>query len=106
MAKIVNGIKYYPVSERWLFGLESMRDKCMYWLTCEYEKFSDKEIEEIEALRDECEELLWKVRNGWADGKTFGRMKEITYRREQIRFETCIANGMPYEKAVRALYGD
>jgi hypothetical protein len=106
MARVVNGVKYYPVSERWLFGLESMRDKCTYWLTCEYENFTDAQIEEIEALQEECESLLWKVRSGWADGKTFGRMKEITYQREQIRFNTCIENGMPYEKAVQALSGN
>lgn len=103
--KVLGAYKLYPVSERWLFGLESMRDKCTYWLTCEYENFNDEEIEKIEKLQEECEELLWKIRNGWADGKTFGRMKEITYQREQMRFNTCIANGMSYEKAAEALRG-
>lgn len=104
--RIVNGVKYYPVSERWLFGLESMRDKCTYWLTCELENLSEEQIEKIEALQEECEKLLWKVRNGWADGKTFGRMKEITYQREQMRFEACIENGMPYQEAAKALRGE
>ena len=104
--KVVNGVKYYPMSERWLFGLESMRDKCQYWLICEYDNFTAEEVEKIEALQDECEDLLWKTRSGWADGKTFERIKEITYQREQIRFNVCIENGMSYQDAARALAGD
>jgi len=96
--------KMYPLSERWLFGLESMRDKCIFWLTCEYKEHIDQE-DDIRALQEECEELLSKCSCGYADGKTLGRIKEITYQREYMRFETCLANGMPYQKAVQTLQG-
>lgn len=96
--------KMYPISERWLFGLESMRDKCIFWLTCEYEAHADKE-DQIRELQEECEELLSKCSRGYVDGKTFGRIKEITYQREWMRFETCLENGMPYNQAVQALQG-
>lgn len=96
--------KMYPISERWLFGLESMRDKCIFWLTCEYEAHADKE-DEIRELQEECEELLSKCSRGYVDGKTFGRIKEITYEREWMRYQTCLEAGMPYEKAVQALQG-
>lgn len=99
MLRIINGKKYYPVSERYMFGLESMTDKCTYWLTCT--ELNNEEYDKIYALREECYELHSKVSCGWADGKTFGRIKEITVAREEIRFQVNLKAGNKYASYAR-----
>ena len=103
MIRMINGVKHYPISERFLFGLESMYDKCEFWLTCEYDKFSSDELDAIEEKRDLCEELLGKAQRGWVDGKTFGKIKEITEEREWMRYRRCLENGMSERDAAYSL---
>lgn len=102
MLKVINGVKYYPVSERILFGLESMIDKCSFWLTCERENFTTEQLDEIDSLRDECYRLYGKARSGWLSGKDYGKAKEITVKREAIRYSVCINAGMDEKKASMA----
>ena len=104
MIKIINGKKYYPVSERLLFGLESMYEKCMTWYECEFERFTDEQLDLIWDKKERCEELLNIARStGYVDGKTFGEIKEITEEREWMRYRRCIESGMSERDAAYAL---
>lgn len=106
MAKVVNGKKYYPVSERYFFGLQSMYEHCAYLLECEYDNLTAKEVSNIMTLQSECDELITKARRGYVDGKTIGRIKNITYQREWIRYQACLAAGMDEREAAKALNGE
>lgn len=91
--------KYHFHKEKYIFGLESMRDHCSYMLLCEADNLASDEWEYYENLRDECQELLDKNAYGGLTGKEVERVKEITFERETIRFHKCLAAGMPYEEA-------
>lgn len=101
--RIVNGVKYYPVSERIQFGLESMYEKARYMIECEYTdgKLTSEERDKWEALAEECETLM--SNRGWLSGKDYGRAKQITTDREWMRYNRCIAAGMSERDAGYAL---
>lgn len=91
--------KYHFNSEKYIFGLESMRDKCSYMLECEWDNLTAEEVDYWENLRDECESLLWKNSYGGLTGDEVARVKEITLQRETMRYNACIANGMNFMEA-------
>lgn len=91
--------KKYNINERLLFGLESMRDKCMYEIQCQEDNHTLEEIEKLYELYDECCDLISKSTRGPIDGKTYGRISEITLIREEMRFNKCIQTGMNYRDA-------
>ena len=103
MAKMIDGVKFYPVSERMMFGLESMYEKCMTRM--ELDELRDDEYEHMDALMEECEKLICTVQHyrGFASGKDYGRIKKITQDREWMRYQTCLAAGMSKWDAARAL---
>lgn len=103
MVKVINGVKYYPVSERIQFGLESMYEHARYMIECEYPegKITDDEYVYWFDLSEECQNLM--CHRGWLKGKDYGRAKEITTNREWIRYNTCLAAGMDETEAGKAL---
>jgi hypothetical protein len=91
MLKIVNGVKYYPVSQNMQFNLEACHDKLslMMW---EAERNGDwKLAEEIEARRDEADRLAWN--GGWLSGKDYGKAKELVAWRIEQRIQANIEGG-------------
>ena len=100
--KVINGVKYYPVSERIRFGLESMYEHCRYMMECEYPdgNISDEQYDFYEKLSEECERLMCY---DWLKGADYGRAKQITIDREWIRYNKCIAAGMSEREAGYAL---
>lgn len=103
MARIIKGVKYYPVSERIRFGLESMREHARYMVECEFPdgNISLEDCEMWEDLADECEKLMDK--GSWLCWKDYSRAKEITIDREFIRYHRCLAAGMSERDAGQAL---
>lgn len=101
--RIINGVKYYPVSERIQFGLESMYDKAQYMMQCEYPdgNITDAEYDKWEALAEECSRL--SCNRGWLSSKDYGRAKQITTEREWMRYNRCLAAGMTEREAGQAL---
>lgn len=102
-------VKKYPVKESWIFNLESMHDK-LYCLEYDVQEgklqfpftVAGKEIkdfDDLDALRDECDELEYKAKSGTVMGKDYGRIKEIVAWRVEARYVTCLANGMDEAKA-------
>ncbi len=96
MLKIIDGKKYYPVSERIEFGLESMYEHARYMVECEREKLSEKEIDYWWDIADECSRLMHR---GWLCGKDYGKAKELTFNREMIRYHRCLDAGMSEAEA-------
>ena len=100
MIKVINGVKYYPVSERIRFGLESMRDHAYYKVECEWKELTQEQIDHYYNLIDECEKLLGSItRDGFMAGKNYGRAKELTIAREYIRYNKCLEAGMSEREA-------
>lgn len=102
MIRVIKGVKYYPVSERIAFGLESMYEKARYMMECEYPdgNITDDEYDRWEALSEECERLMHR---DWLSGKDYGRAKQITVDREWMRYNRCLASGMSEREAGQAL---
>ena len=102
MIRIIKGVKHYPVSERIEFGLESMYEHAHYMMECEYPdgKITGEEYDFWSDTAEECERLMHR---GWLSGKDYGRAKEITTKREWIRYNRCLAAGMSERDAGRAL---
>lgn len=98
MVKVIKGVKYYPVSERIEFGLESMYDHAMYMIECE--DLTDEDREKWYGIADECERLMHR---GWLSGKDYGIAKKLTVEREWIRYNRCLAAGMSEREAGQAL---
>lgn len=98
--------KYFLNRERWIFGLESMRDHCSYMLECEWDDLSDDEIKYYDNLREECQNLLWKNSHGGLTGKEVERVKDITVNREFIRYNKCLAAGMEEKEAGKCFDDD
>ena len=105
MVLTIKGEKYYPLSERIVFGLESMHEhaRCMlegYWQDRGEDPLTPEQEEHWQKLADECNDILYgKVvyrgsRWGYLPGKDYARAKEITEERELLRYQVCIANGM------------
>ena len=92
------------ITERHLFGLESMRDKISSLLLDE--TMSDEEYGRLVGLREECEQLLGKIHRGSLTQRKYERVVEITLDREAMRFQACIDAGMGYEEAAPALRGE
>lgn len=92
------------ITERHLFGLESMRDKmCAKLIDSDT---SDPHYAEYFNLRDECQELIDKLMSKRLTSAEYERVVEITLTREQMRFDACMAAGMSYEEAAPALRGE
>ena len=90
--------RYYFNNEKYIFGLESMIDKCSYMLECERDNLSQSEEDYWYDLREECGDLLSKNSYGGLTGKEVERVKEITLQRETMRYNACVAAGMdPWE---------
>lgn len=102
MVRMINGVKHYPVSERIRFGLESMYDKAMYMITCEFHegKISNEDLDRWMDIADECERLMHR---SWLSGKDYGIAKKLTTEREWMRYNRCIASGMSDRDAGMAL---
>lgn len=102
MLKVIKGVKYYPVSERIEFGLESMYELCRTKMECDYPDglITDEEYDQYEALSEECARLMQR---GWLPGKEYARAKQITTDREWIRYNRCLAAGMSERDAGYAL---
>ncbi len=101
--RIIKGVKYYPVSGRIQFGLESMYDKAQYMMQCESPegKITWEEYERWEAIANECSRL--SCNRGWLSGKDYSRAKQITTEREWMRYNRCLAAGMSEREAGQAL---
>lgn len=101
MVKVIKGVKYYPVSERIEFGLESMYDKAMYMITCEFPdgKISNEELDRWMDIADECARLMNRA---WLSGKDYGIAKKLTIEREWMRYTRCLAAGMSEREAGQA----
>ena len=93
MLKIVNGVKYYPVSEDMKFNLEACHDKLslMMW---EAEENGDFETaDKIRDRRDRADELADKAGWGWLSGKDYGEAKELVAWRKEMRILANIEAG-------------
>lgn len=93
MLKVVNGVKYYPVSMNMRFNLEACHDKLslMIW---EAERNGDwKLAEELENRRNEADRLAWTAGDGWLSGKDYGKAKELVSWRTGLRVEANIKAG-------------
>lgn len=102
MVKVIKGVKYYPVSERIEFGLESMYEHARYMMECEYPdgNITSDEYDMWEGIAEECARLM---HHNWLSGKDYGRAKELTINREWIRYNRCLAAGMSEREAGQAL---
>jgi len=90
MLKVINGVKYYPVSNSMKFNLEACHDKLslMMW---EAERKGDfKLAEELENRRNEADRLAW---NDWLSGKDYGKAKELVAWRIEQRIQANIEGG-------------
>lgn len=94
--KVINGVKYYPVSESMMFNLESCHDKYSVMIYEAQDKGDTARIEELEKLRDESDELCGKASCGrYLSGKDYGRAKEFVAWRICMRDQACAAAGVP-----------
>lgn len=97
-------VRKYFVKREWIFNLESMDDKlfCIYLdLVEDRLQFplqiagkTIKDFDDLDALRDECDELEWVAKSGKVTGKEYGRIKEIAFWRANVRYTICMENGM------------
>lgn len=101
MVKVIKGVKYYPVSERIEFGLESMYEHARYMMEVEFPdgNITCDEYDFWENIGEECIRLM---HHNWLSGKDYGRAKELTINREWIRYNRCLAAGMSEREAGQA----
>ena len=83
--KIINGVKFYPVSENIQFNLESCHDKYSVLMHQAWEEGNYEEEEKLAKLRDEVDALTFRASSGWLSGKDYGRAKEIVAWRMMMR---------------------
>lgn len=94
--KVINGVKYYPVSESMMFNLESCHDKYSVMIYEAQDKGDIARVEELEKLRDESDELCGKASYGrYLSGKDYGRAKEFVAWRICMRDLACATAGVP-----------
>lgn len=93
--KIINGVKYYPVSENIQFNLESCHDKLSNMIHDAWEAGDHAKVEQLEKTRDEADQLAFKASYGWLSGKDYGRAKELAACRTTMRDIACANAGVP-----------
>ncbi len=93
MLKIINGVKYYPVSENMKFNLEACHDKLSLMIYDAEDKGDFDEAEKIRARREEADELASKAGYGWLSGKDYGKAKELVAWRIEQRIQANIEGG-------------
>ena len=93
MLRVVNGVKFYPVSENIKFNLEACHDK-MSLMMYDAEREGDWDsYEKIQKQRDLADELSWKASSGWLSGKDYGKAKELVAWRIEKRIEANVEAG-------------
>ena len=93
MLRIINGVKYYPVSESMKFNLEACHDK-LSLMIYEAEDNDDWDLAgELRDRRDQADELANKAGYGWLSGKDYGKAKELVAWRIEKRIEANIEAG-------------
>lgn len=93
MLRVINGVKYYPVSESIKFNLEACHDKLSLMMWDADRDGNFKLAEEIENRRNEADELSWKASSGWLSGKDYGRAKELVAWRIEMRIQANVEAG-------------
>jgi len=94
--KIINGVKYYPVSENMMFNLESCHDKYSVMMYEAAEARDWKREAELMKLREESDELCAKAScTRYLSGKDYGRAKEFIAWRICMRDLACANAGVP-----------
>ena len=102
-------MKTYFVKGSWIFNLESMNDFmwCMIYdaedgkldFPVEVAGKVMQDIDDLFALKEECNELEWVAKSRKVTGKEYGRIKEIAEFRILQRYFRCINSGMDEQKA-------
>lgn len=95
MLKVINGVKYYPVSEEMKFNLAACYDKYSVMMYEAEENDDFDRYEELSKLRDEAQDLSDKVsfNNGWLSGKDYGKAKEFVTWRIEMRIQANLEAG-------------
>ena len=93
MLRIINGVKYYPVSENMKFNLEACHDKMSLMMYEAEEKGDWDAYEKIRNQRDRADELSWNASSGWLSGKDYGEAKELVAWRIEMRIQANIEAG-------------
>lgn len=106
-------IKKYFVKDSMRFNLDGMRDHVrLIWFAFNNGESNEqveccgkalRSAEDAQNLIDEIDALLWEGRRGSrVDGKTYGRIKQISDERNWWRFNVNVASGMDEDRATYA----
>ena len=93
MLRIINGVKYYPVSENMKFNLEACHDKMSLMIYDAEREGNFDEAEKIRERRDEADRLAWQAGYGWLSGKDYGKAKELVAWRIEMRIQANVEAG-------------
>ena len=93
MIKIVNGVKFYPVSESMKFNLEACHDKLSLMIWDADEQGNADLAEELINRRDEADRLACNAGFGWLSGEDYGKAKELVAWRVEQRIQANMEAG-------------
>lgn len=101
----------YFVKKDWIFNLESAYEQIKVIEIDIEEGNMDfpfiilgkqiNDFDDLEALADEVGNLGWIAKTRKVTGKEYGRIKEIVAWRVEVRYMTCLKNGMNERDAGR-----
>ena len=93
MLKVINGVKYYPVSENMKFNLEACHDKMSLMILDAEREGNFKLADELYERRDEADRLAWQAGDGWLSGADYCKAKKLVAWRTEMRIQANLEAG-------------